>query len=78
MSMNENDGVKCYTKKELAVLYEISPRAFHTMFKKHETEVGKKDGRYYSISQVALIFARLGKPPCLLKDEFIPQTKKVA
>lgn len=76
MSAHENDGVKCYTKKELAVLYELSPRAFHTMFKRYEAEVGKKDGRYYSVMQVELIFARLGKPPCLLRDEYIP--KKIA
>ncbi|MFL5763574.1 MAG: hypothetical protein ACJ77K_06485 [Bacteroidia bacterium] len=78
MSTHENDGVKCYTKKELADLYELSTRAFHTMFKRYEEEVGKKAGRYYSIAQVQLIFSKLGKPASLLKDEFVPSTKKIA
>lgn len=63
-------GIKPYTKKDLSVLYELSPRAFYTMFKPHEEVVGKKLGRYYSILQVETIFAKLGLPPCLLKDEF--------
>lgn len=63
-------GIKPYTKKDLSVLYELSPRAFYTMFKTHEEAVGKKLGRYYSILQVETIFAKLGLPPCLLQDEF--------
>ena len=63
-----------YTKKELANLYELSPRAFHTMFKKYEEIVGKKEGRYYSKLQVVIIFEKLGKPSCLLDDEFISKT----
>ena len=63
-------GIKPYTKKDLAVLYELSTRAFYTMFKPHEDAVGKKLGRYYSVKQVEDIFNKLGLPPCLLKDEF--------
>lgn len=67
--MNSRRGIKPYTKKELALLYELSPRAFYTLFRPHEKEVGTKLGRYYSILQVELIFSRLGLPSSLLKDE---------
>lgn len=66
--MNIRSGIKPYTKKDLSVLYELSPRAFYTMFKPHEEVVGKKSGRYYSILQVETIFSRLGLPPCLLPE----------
>lgn len=74
--MRMKAGIKPYTKKELALLYELSPRAFYTMFKTHEAVIGKKSGRYYSILQVETIFAKLGFPPCLLQDEFVPRTQK--
>lgn len=67
--MNHQEGIRPYMKKELADLYEISPRAFFTLFKPHEEAVGKKVGRYYSTLQVSIIFNKLGKPSCFLKDE---------
>jgi transcriptional regulator GlxA family with amidase domain len=69
--MESKAGIKPYTKKDLATLYQLSPRAFYSMFKPHEHLVGKKFGRYYSILQVETIFARLGLPNSLLQDEFI-------
>lgn len=62
-------GIKPYTKKELANLYELSPRAFYTLFKPHEETVGIKLGRYYSIKQVESIFQKLGLPNSLLQDQ---------
>jgi hypothetical protein len=73
--MSTKTGIKPYTKKDLSNLYELSPRAFYTMFKTHEEAVGKKTGRYYSILQVETIFAKLGLPPCLLPDE-LEKSKK--
>jgi hypothetical protein len=70
MKVSMKTGIKPYTKKDLSVLYELSPRAFYTMFKPHEETVGKKLGRYYSVRQVETIFDKLGLPPCLLKDEY--------
>jgi hypothetical protein len=70
--MRKVEERETYMKKELAELYELTPRAFHTMFKPHEQFVGKKEGRYYSKLQVQIIFQRLGKPSCLLDDEYVP------
>lgn len=67
--MSSRTGIKPYMKKELADLYELSPRAFFTLFKPHEEAVGKKVGRYYSVLQVEIIFKRLGVPSSLLQDE---------
>lgn len=71
--MNTRAGIKPYTKKELADLYELSPRAFYTLFKPHEETVGKKLGRYYSVLQVEMIFLKLGIPNRLLADKLEPQ-----
>ena len=68
--MSTRLGIKPYSKKELSILYEMTPRSFFTLFKPHEEIVGKKLGRYYSVLQVETIFARLGLPPCLLNDKF--------
>ncbi len=69
--METKAGIKPYMKKDLAHLYNLSPRAFYTMLSPHEHLIGKKIGRYYSILQVEIIFAKLGLPNCLLQDEFI-------
>lgn len=68
--MKNNSGIRPYSKGELAALYEVSPRAFYTMLKPFEQEVGEKFGRYYNIIQVCIIFDKLGIPPCLLPDEY--------
>ncbi|MCD6068899.1 MAG: hypothetical protein K0S33_3725 [Bacteroidetes bacterium] len=76
-----NEKVKekdTYMLKELAALYGISEKAFRTMLKPHLDYIGKKEGRYFSPLQKARIWERLEKPACLLDDEFIPESKKVA
>ena len=62
-------GIRPYSKRELAALYEVSTRSFFTMFKPHEEKVGKKLGRYYSTKQIEILFHELGLPPCMLKDQ---------
>ena len=67
--MSQREGLKPYTKKELAGLYELSTRSFYTLLKPHEEFIGKKMGRYYSVLQVEHIFQKLGMPSCLLRDD---------
>ncbi len=74
--MNAKLGIRPYSKRELAALYEVTPRSFFTMFKTHEEHVGKKLGRYYSVLQVENIFKRLGLPPCMLKDKYEPPAEQ--
>lgn len=53
--------IKFYTK-ELADMYETTPKTFTRWLKPHEKTIGEKIGRYYSITQVKAIFQALGMP----------------
>ncbi len=70
--------VKPYSKKELAILYEVSPRCFSTMLKPFEQEIGKKRGWYFNVNQVKAIFEKLGYPNIFLKDEYNPPQRNAA
>ncbi|MBI2968916.1 MAG: hypothetical protein HYY40_14035 [Bacteroidetes bacterium] len=77
MSITNNQlEVKPYTKKELAGLYGISPRSFCTWFKKIEHDVGKKQGKYFTVNQVRLIVEKLGLPGTIgeSQNEVQPKT----
>lgn len=74
----KNEVIKAYMKKELAQLYELSPRAFYTLMKPHEEFVGDPSGRYYSPKQVTILFDRLGLPSRFLEDEYVPAPGKAA
>jgi hypothetical protein len=54
--------VKPYTTKELAGLYEISPRVFLKWIKPFKNRIGKRNGWFYNLLQVERIFAALGTP----------------
>lgn len=61
--------LKFYTKKELAEMYETSPKTFSRWLKPHEKTIGEKIGRYYSITQVKAIFQALGMPANIVEIE---------
>lgn len=73
---HKSKGIKPYSKRELAALYEVPVRSFYTLLKPHEDYIGPKIGRYYSVLQVERIFERLGLPSCLLDDEFQIQPRE--
>jgi hypothetical protein len=73
MSATTKAEIKPYCKKDLAYLYEVSPRCFRTMLSPFEERIGKKVGRYFSVRQVEIIFNCLGLPSCMLGDEFVPK-----
>ena len=54
--------LKPYSLVELARLYTVCDRTMKKWIKPFEQEVGEKNGRYYSISQVKIIFDKLGLP----------------
>ncbi|MBL7730345.1 MAG: hypothetical protein JNM88_04140 [Chitinophagaceae bacterium] len=55
-------SIKAYSIGELAALYEISVRTMNRWLKPHLEKVGKREGRFYSIKQVSVIFEQLGMP----------------
>lgn len=62
------EEIKPYSKKELAILYEVSPRCLDTMLKPFDEEIGKKKGWYFNVKQIRTIFDKLGYPNAFLKD----------
>jgi hypothetical protein len=54
--------LKPYSLVDLAKLYTVCDRTMKKWIKPFEQEVGEKNGRYYSISQVKIIFDKLGLP----------------
>lgn len=54
--------IKPYSKKELAVLYDVSVYIITVWLKGIASELGTVLGRRYNINQVELIFVRLGIP----------------
>ncbi len=54
--------IKAYSIGELAALYEISVRTMNRWLKPHTELIGKRQGRFYSVKQVTIIFDQLGLP----------------
>lgn len=51
-----------YMKKELAQIYNMSPKAFNSFIKTFEKEIGTKKGRYYTVKQVETLIKCVGLP----------------
>lgn len=54
--------LKPYNHKQLADFYGVCWLTFQRWVKKHEPEIGKKQGHFYSIKQVLLVFKIFGMP----------------
>lgn len=54
--------LKPYNHKQLADFYGVCWLTFQRWIKKHEVEIGKKTGHFYSVNQVLVIFKVLGMP----------------
>jgi hypothetical protein len=54
--------IKPYSVKELAGLYGICSRTFKKWLEPFEPAIGPRNGRYYTIHQVNIIFDKLGTP----------------
>lgn len=61
--------IRFYTKRELAEMYETTPKTFTRWLIPHEHLIGKKVGRSYSIAQVKVIFQVLGLPADIVDIE---------
>ena len=54
--------LKPYNIKELAELYGMSKKTIRTWLRPHAQEIGPRQGRYYTILQVKIIFEKIGMP----------------
>lgn len=63
MSTTNETTIKGYMTKELAMMYQVSPKVFRNWIKPHLEVIGERQGWYYNLMQVRIIFERLGPPP---------------
>lgn len=54
--------IRPYSKKELSHLYNVSPKTLTRWLKPHLSQVGNREGRYYNMKQVHIIFELFGSP----------------
>jgi hypothetical protein len=54
--------IRPYTHNELRILYGVSWRTMKRWLKPFEEEIGAKNGHFYSVRQVKIIFRCLGMP----------------
>jgi hypothetical protein len=59
--------IRPYSTKELASIYDVCDKTMKKWIKPFTSEIGEKNGRYYSVVQVKVIFDKLGVP-CKFKD----------
>lgn len=57
-----------YTVLDLSRMYEVSAKTMKKWIRPFEAEVGTKNGYFYSIAQVQVIFQKLGTPGELSKE----------
>ena len=55
-------SVKPYMPGELAKYYQVSEKTFRCWLTQFKERLGKRNGRYFNIKQVELIFQELGTP----------------
>lgn len=61
-------ALKPYSTTELAKIYSVSNKTFLRWIKPFSEAIGPKNGRYFSIPQVRIIFEKL-ELPSIIKDE---------
>jgi uncharacterized protein YjcR len=54
--------LKAYSLKELAQLYECSPKTMKTWLIRFEKEIEPRMGYFYTPKQIKIIFEKLGIP----------------
>jgi len=59
--------IRPYSTKELAGTYNVCDKTMKKWIMPFIEQVGERNGRYYSVAQVKIIFDKLGVP-CKFKD----------
>ncbi len=59
---NDVIEIRHYSTKELAKLYGVCDKTLLKWMKRFEKEIGPKEGRYFTIAQVKIIFEKIGWP----------------
>ena len=62
--------IRTYTMKELAALYGVHRATFRKWLEPFQETLGKRNGYYFSISQVKLIFKKIQLPSSIKLKEY--------
>ena len=54
--------IRPYKHKELSDLYRVSKQTFSKWLIPFKDQIGKRQGHYYSVEQIKIIFSKLGIP----------------
>ena len=54
--------VKAYSPQELADIYKVSKCTLNRWLKPYREKIGKREGLYYPVKQIRIIFDALGLP----------------
>ena len=67
-TVNVVKEIRPYSVKELASIYGVCDKTLKKWMKPFANEIGEKQGRYYTVAQVNVIFTKIGIP-CKMKEE---------
>jgi len=62
MNVVKTVEVKHYSTKELARFYGVCDKTLLKWMKPFADNIGERQGRYYTVAQVKIIFEKLGEP----------------
>ena len=62
VSISNGIIIKPYSLGELAKLYDVDRKTFRGWLTPFQKEIGKREGRYYTIRQIKIIFKKLDFP----------------
>lgn len=62
---SERPVIRPCSHKELANMYDMDKRTISRWLKPHQSRIGIRIGRYYTVKQLTIIFEVLGLPDCL-------------
>jgi hypothetical protein len=67
-----NLNIKPYRLKDLAAIFDVAEGTLKQWMKKYPDQLGKKDGKYYSIRQVEFMIQEFGLPRkvCAMQNYF--------
>jgi transposase-like protein len=74
LTVNNIDEIKAYSTKELAGIYGVCDKTFKKWIKPFQQEIGQRQGRYYNVAQVTIIFSKLGVPSKIIQKTLFEQT----
>jgi hypothetical protein len=77
---DQNDKliIKPYRLVDLSQIFDVNPKTFKRWLKNIEKEIGKPEGRFYSVNQVEYMIAQFGLPRKLDTSLLEEELRKVA